>query len=79
MLALLGTLIGIILLVVVLGYGWWAIQRLIGLVPLAEPFKTILHVLLVGVLVIVVIWAIVVGLGFVGVHVPFFGAMGHLH
>ena len=79
MLALLGTLVAIILLVVLLGFGWWAVQKLLALIPLAEPFATILHVLLILVLVVVVICVIVMGLGAVGVHVPFFGGLEHLH
>ena len=70
---MLGTLIGLILLCVVLGVLWWAAQQLLALVPLGEPFATILRVLMVLVLVCIVIWVLVQILGIGGVHVNTFG------
>jgi hypothetical protein len=65
-----GTLIGIILLLVVLGVIWWAVQQLLPLIPLAEPFHTIIRVLMTVILVLVVLWVIIVLLGAAGVRVP---------
>jgi hypothetical protein len=67
---LIGTLIGIILLLVVLGVIWWAVQQLLPLIPLAEPFHTIIRVLMTVILVLVVLWVILILLGAAGVHVP---------
>lgn len=69
---MLGTVIGLIITVILLGVAWWAFKRLVGLIPIEEPFKTILDVLVVVLMVVVVIWVIVTLLGMGGVHVPYF-------
>lgn len=56
---MIGTLIGILLTLIVLGVIWWAIQQLMPLIPVAEPFKTIIRIVMVVVLVLVVVWVIV--------------------
>jgi hypothetical protein len=65
-----GTLIGIIFVIIIIGVVWWAINQLLPLIPIAEPFMTIIRVLMVVVLVLIVLWIIVVLLGVAGVHVP---------
>ena len=49
---------------------WWAIQQLLPLIPIGEPFLTIIRVLMMVILVLVVLWVILVLLGAAGVHVP---------
>lgn len=66
---MIGTLIGIIFALIILGVLWWAIQTLMGLIPIAEPFKTIIYVLCVIVMVLVVLWIIATLLGVAGIHV----------
>lgn len=68
--AAIGALIGIIFVLIILGVAWWAIQQLLPLIPLPEPFVTIIRVLMTVILVLVVLWVIVVLLGAAGVHVP---------
>lgn len=70
---MIGTLIGLILLCIVLGVVWWAVQQLLPLIPLAEPFRTIIRVLMIVILVIVVLYVIVALLGAGGIHVNTFG------
>jgi hypothetical protein len=65
-----GTLVGIIVALVILGVIWWAIQQLLPLIPLPEPFARIIYVLMMVILVLVVVWVILVLLGASGVHVP---------
>lgn len=67
---MLGTLIGVIFILIILGVLWWAVQKLMALIPIAEPFRTIIYVLCVVILVIVVLWIIAMLLGMVGIHVP---------
>jgi hypothetical protein len=67
---MIGTLIGIIVLLIILGVVWWAIQQLLPMIPLPEPFRQIIYVLMVLVLVLVVIWVILILLAAAGVHVP---------
>lgn len=69
---MIGFLIGLILLVIVLGVIWWAVQQLLPLIPLAEPFKTILRVLIVLVTVVVVIYVILALLSAAGIPVETF-------
>lgn len=67
---MIGTVIGLILLVIVLGFLWWAGQELLKLIPLAEPFATILRILLVLLLVVIVIYVFIQLVGLAGIHVP---------
>lgn len=67
---MIGLLIGIILLLIVLGVLWWAVQTLLPLIPLPEPFRVIIYVLMVVILVFIVVWVILQLLGAAGVHVP---------
>jgi len=60
---MIGTLIGIIIVLIVLGVIYWAITQLLPLIPLPEPFAKIIHVLLVLILVLVVLWVILQILG----------------
>lgn len=70
MTGLIGTLIGIIIILVVCGVVYWAIQQLLPLIPIAEPFSTIIRVLMTVILVLVVLWVILILLGAAGVRVP---------
>lgn len=60
---MIGTLIGIIVLLIVVGVIWWAIQQLLPLIPLPEPFARIIHVLLILLLVLIVLYVILMLLG----------------
>ena len=75
---MIGTLIGIIFAVIIMGVVWWAIQSLLPLIPMAEPFKTIVNVLMILVLVLVVLWVIWQLLLTSGVMGASFNAMGRL-
>lgn len=55
---MIGTLIGILFLIIVLGVIWWAIQQLLPLIPIPEPFSTIVRVIMIVILVIVVLYII---------------------
>ena len=67
--AAIGTLIGILVVLIILGVIWWAIQQLLPLIPLPHPFNKIIHVLLIVILVLIVLWVIVALLSTAGVHV----------
>lgn len=69
---MIGAVIGIILLVIIVGVLFWAGQRLIALVPLDEPFRTIIYVLVAVLAVFVVIWVFIQLLALAGIHVPLF-------
>lgn len=69
---MIGTLIGIIFLCIICGVLWWAVQQLLPLIPIAEPFATIVRVLMVVILVVIVLYAIAAVLGAGGIHVSTF-------
>jgi hypothetical protein len=69
---MIGAIIGIIFALVILGVVWWAVQQLLPLIPLAEPFRTIVRVLITVLAVIIVLWVITQLLALAGFPVPFF-------
>jgi hypothetical protein len=66
---MIGVLISIIVTLIVLGVVWWAIQQLLPLIPLGEPFRTIIRVLMTVIIVLIVLWVMLQLLGYAGVHV----------
>ena len=73
---MISTIIGIIFALVVLGVIWWAVQQLLPLIPIAEPFHTIIRVLVTVLAVIIVLWVIAQLLAIAGFPVPLFGRIG---
>jgi hypothetical protein len=69
---IIGALIGIIVLILIFGVVYWAIQQLLPLIPLPEPFRQIVNVLMVLILVFLVLYIVLLLLATVGVHVPIF-------
>ena len=66
---MIGALLGLIFALIIIGVIFWGVMRLLALVPLAEPFATIVQVLCVVVAVIIVIWVIITLLGIAGIRV----------
>ena len=69
---MIGTLIGLIFFCIILGVVWWACVQLLALVTLAEPFATLVRVLVVVLMVLILIYVASVLLGMVGIHVNSF-------
>ncbi len=69
---MIGTLIGLIIVCIIAGFIIWAVQQLIALIPLSEPFATLVRILMYFIILVVVIYAITVLLGMIGVNVPTF-------
>jgi hypothetical protein len=67
---IIGTLIGIIVTLIIVGLIYWVVQQLLPLLPIPEPFAKIINILLMVILVLIVLWVILVLLGAAGVHVP---------
>jgi len=65
-----GILVSLIVTLLIAGVAWWAIQQLLPLIPLAEPFATLVRVLVTVVGVLIVLWVLLVMLGYAGVSVP---------
>jgi len=70
MTGLIGTLIGIVIVLIILGVLWWGVQQLMPLIPLGEPFRTLIRVLVTIIMVFIILWIILVLLGAAGFHVP---------
>lgn len=68
---MLGTIIGLIFALIVLGVIAWAVMRLLALVPMAEPFRTIVNVLVILLGVLIVLWVIATLLQMAGLPVRF--------
>ena len=60
------SLIGILVAIIIVGVLLWAIYKVLGVVPIPEPFKTIIWVL--AVLIAVLIFLDVSGLYHVSLH-----------
>ena len=69
---MIGTLVGIIFMLIILGVLWWGVQQLMGLIPIAEPFRTIIYVITVVIMVLIVLYVITILLGMAGIHVNTF-------
>lgn len=50
-----GTLINLIIWLVILGLIWWAVTTVLGVIPLPEPIRTVINVILVVVLCLILI------------------------
>ena len=69
---MIGVVIGLIVVCVVLGFFFWAFQQLLPLIPLSEPFRTIIRILVALLILVVVIWFLLQLLAMINIHVPLF-------
>ena len=60
---MIGTLIGVIVVLIICGVVYWAIEQLLPLIPLPAPFAQIIRVLMILILVLIVIWVLLQILG----------------
>ncbi|MDE2105412.1 MAG: hypothetical protein KGL39_49755 [Patescibacteria group bacterium] len=52
------TLIAVIVYLIIAGLLWWAVTTILAVMPIAEPIKTVIRVLMVVVLCLIVIYAL---------------------
>lgn len=57
------TLISLIVYLIIAGLIYWAVTVILGVVPIPEPIRTVINVLMIVVLVLIVVYAL---LGLVG-------------
>jgi len=67
---MIGTLIGLLITCIVLGVVVWAVQQLLPLIPLGQPFATIVRVLIVLIVALIALYVILDLLSAAGVSVP---------
>lgn len=53
------TLINLIIYLLVAGLIWWAVTTILKILPVPEPIKTVVNVLLIVVLCLILIYALV--------------------
>lgn len=51
-------LITVIIYLLIAGLIWWAVTTILGVIPLPEPIKTVVNVLMIVVLCLIVIYAL---------------------
>lgn len=51
-------LISVVIYLVIAGLIWWAVTTILGVIPLPEPIKTVVNVILIVVLCLIVIYAL---------------------
>lgn len=68
---MLGALINLIVVLLIVGVVWWAINQLIGLLNLPEPIPRVVQVVLIVVLFIVVLYALLALVPVSGVHLRY--------
>lgn len=52
------TLISIVIYLVVAGLIWWAVTTILAVIPLPEPFKTVINVIMIVILCLILIYAL---------------------
>lgn len=52
------TLITLVVYLIIAGLIWWAVTTIVSVIPLPEPIRTVVNVLLVVVLCLIVIYAL---------------------
>lgn len=51
-------LISVIIYLIIAGLIWWAVNTILKVIPLPEPFRTVINVLMIVVLCLIVIYAL---------------------
>lgn len=52
------TLISVIIYLIIAGLIWWAVSTILGVLPVPEPIKTVINVLMIVVLCLIVVYAL---------------------
>jgi hypothetical protein len=52
------TLISVVIYLIIAGLIWWAMTTILGVIPLPEPIKTVVNVLMIVILCLIVIYAL---------------------
>ena len=52
------TLITLVIYLIIVGLIWWAVTTILAVIPLPEPIKTVINVLMIVILCLIVIFAL---------------------
>lgn len=62
------TLISVIIYLIIAGLIWWAVTTILGVIPIPEPIKTVINVLMIVVLCLIVVYALLPLIPTSGIH-----------
>lgn len=51
-------LISVVIYLIIAGLIWWAVTTILGVIPLPEPIKTVVNVIMIVILCLIVIYAL---------------------
>lgn len=51
-------LISVVIYLIIAGLIWWAVTTILGVIPLPEPIRTVVNVIMIVVLCLIVIYAL---------------------
>lgn len=52
------TLVSLVVYLVIAGLIWWAVTTIIAVLPIPEPFRTVINVVLIVILCLILIYAL---------------------
>jgi len=65
---MINTLISIVIYLLIAGLIWWAVTTILGVIPVPEPIKTVINVIMIVILCLIVIYALLPLIPGVGGH-----------
>ncbi len=63
------TLISVLIYLIIAGLIWWAVTTILGVLPIPEPIKTVVNVILIVILCLILIYALLPLLHMVPAHI----------
>ena len=73
---MIGVLIQLVIYLIIVGVIYWAVTTILGVVPLPDPIRTVINVVMIVILVLIVVYALLgllPALGGSGLHLGRFG------
>lgn len=55
---MISALITVVIYLIIAGLIWWAVTTILGVIPLPEPIKTVVNVIMIVILCLIVIYAL---------------------
>lgn len=52
------TLIGVVVALLIAGLLWWAVTTILGVLPIPEPIKTVINVVMVVIICLIIIYTL---------------------
>lgn len=62
------TLVSLVIWLIIVGLIWWAVTTILSVLPIPEPVRTVINVILIVVLCLIVIYALLDVVPMAGLH-----------